>query len=259
MQVIVHRFEERGSMRFQTAGGIGVITLDRPQFRNALTRRMWRTLEEWCLHLPPRVRVLVIRGRPGEFSAGSDIQEFATLTPAEADGAFEQMERAIAAVESLPVPTIASVDGPAYGAAFVLTLACDLRVGSERARFGMPVGKLGITLQPPFLRRLVQHLGPAQTKAMVYTASSYDAHEAHALGLLHQVTTSEALDAEVMRLARTILQQSSASLCAVKEGVNAVLRGVTGVTGHWVDADDFVEGVQAFREKRAARFARRFP
>jgi enoyl-CoA hydratase len=256
MQVIVHRFDECGSMRLQTAGGVGVITIDRPKFRNALTQRMWRTLEEWCEQLPQRVRVLIVRGRPGEFSAGSDIQEFATLTPEQADSAFEQMERAIAAVERLEIPTIASVDGPAYGAAFVLTLACDLRIASDRARFGMPVGKLGITLQPPFLRRLVQHLGPSRTKALVYTASSYDAYEAQALGLLHAVTAPEQLDAEVMRIARAILQQSPASLRAVKEGVNAVLQGRVEAAGSWVDAADFVEGVRAFREKRAAKFAK---
>lgn len=246
-------------MRLQMAGGVGIITIDRPQFRNALTQRMWHTLEQWCLHLPPRVRVLILRGRPGEFSAGSDIGEFSQMTPEQADGAFEQMERAIRAVESLPIPTICSIDGPAYGAAFVLTLGCDVRIGSERARFGMPVGKLGITLQPPFLRRLVQHLGPGRTTALVYTAGSYDAWEAKALGLLHAVTDSDRLDAEVMRLARTILEQSPASLHAVKKGVRDVLDGRADAGGHWVDARDFSEGVQAFREKRMARFARRIP
>jgi enoyl-CoA hydratase/carnithine racemase len=215
---------------------------------------MWATLQAWCEGLPEKVRVLILRGRPGEFSAGSDIKEFAMLSPGEANQAFMQMEAAISALERLPIPTIAVIDGPAFGAAFVLTLACDLRIGSHLATFGMPVGKLGITLQPPFLKRLVQHLGPGRTKELVYTAAQYDAREARRFGLLNAVTSPEDLDNYVIRVARTILQQSPASLHAVKVGVHRVLNQEPCELGTWVDEVDFMEGVRAFTEKRAAQF-----
>ncbi|MCL6453941.1 MAG: enoyl-CoA hydratase/isomerase family protein [Alicyclobacillus sp.] len=254
MRVTVNRFEETGSMRLQTSGPIGIVTFDRPNRRNALTQSMWHTLEYWCSNLPAKVKLLILRGSGREFTAGSDIKEFARLTPAQANGAFEQMERAIHAVEMLPIPTIAAINGPAYGAGFVLTLACDLRIGSENATFGMPVGKLGITLQPPFIRRMVQHLGPSRAKEMVYTARQYDATTAYRLGLLNDIAPAGQLDEFVFSTARSILQQSKASIHAVKHSVHEVLNNPAPRTGAWVDDKDFVEGVAAFNEKRAAVF-----
>lgn len=254
MRVIVKRFGTDSSMRFQTSGQIGIITFNRPHRRNALTQNMWRTLEHWSTEMPAKVKLLILRGSGKEFTAGSDIKEFATLTPSMANQAFVQMEKAIHAVEVLPIPTIAAINGPAYGAGFVLSLACDMRVGTELSRFGMPVGKLGITLQPPFLRRLLHHLGPSRTKELIYTASSYDADTAFRLGLVSEVVPSKELDEHVFRLARTILQQSKASVRAVKTGVLQVLTNAAAAPENWVDEKDFVEGVRAFTEKRLAHF-----
>lgn len=253
MRVIVRRFEEASSMRLQTSGPIGIITFNRPHRRNALTRSMWETLEYWCDHLPAKVKLLVLRGSGEEFTAGSDIKEFAQLSADEANDAFATMEKAISAVERLCIPTVAAINGPAYGAGFVLSLACDIRIGSNLARFGMPVGKLGITLQPPFLRRMIAHLGPARSKELVMTARTYDATKALELGILSDVVNSERLDEQVFEVARSILSQSKASMFAVKDSVRRVLESDFTV-GDWVDARDFIEGVSAFNEKRAAHF-----
>lgn len=241
-------------MRLQTSGRTGIVTFDRPTRRNALTQSMWKQLEDWCHDLPPKVEVLILRGNGREFTAGSDIKEFARLTAAGANEAFAQMERAIHAVERLTIPTIAAINGPAYGAGFVLTLACDLRIGSDGASFGMPVGKLGITLQPPFIKRMVDHLGPSRAKEMVYTARTYNAETAFRMGLLNDLVSSEELDERVFRIARAILGQSKASIFAVKDSVRAVLTEAEPKTGAWVDEHDFMEGVRAFNEKRVARF-----
>ncbi|KPV45091.1 enoyl-CoA hydratase/isomerase family protein [Alicyclobacillus ferrooxydans] len=253
MRVVVSRLEE-SSMRLQTSGRIGIVTFDRPDRRNALTQSMWKQLEDWCTNLPAKVELFILRGSGRDFTAGSDIKEFATLTGPQANLAFEQMERAIHAVESLKIPTIAVVNGPAFGAGFVLTLACDLRIGSEHASFGMPVGKLGITLQPPFIRRMINHLGPSRTKEMVYTAKRYDAETALRLGLLNELVTEDELDERAFAIARSILGQSKASMSAVKESVRSVLTETHPKVGDWVDEADFVEGVSAFNEKRIARF-----
>lgn len=254
MRVLVERFNDQGTMRFQLAGPIGVITIDRPHQRNALTQPMWKTLALWTGELPEKTKLLVIRGAGADFTAGSDIKEFSTLTVEGADAAFETMEQAIRAVENLSIPTIAAINGPAFGAGFILALACDLRIGTEHAKFGMPVGKLGITLQPPFIKRMMQCLGPSRTKDLVYTARSYNAAYAYELGILNYLVPSQKLDSEIISLARCMLLQSRASLLAVKRNVQLVLSGSLSRQENWVDGRDFPEGVQAFNEKRPAHF-----
>lgn len=254
VRVVVQRFNDEGTMRFQLTGPVGIITIDRPKQRNALSQQMWVTLRTWAKDLPAKTKLLVIRGSGKDFTAGSDIKEFADLDVPGANRAFEAMEDAMQAIESLTIPTIASINGPAYGAGFVLGLACDVRIGSEIAKFGMPVGKLGITLQPPFLRRMIQTLGPSRTKDLVYTARTYSAQEAEALGVLNYLVPSVDLDMQTMLLARKMLQQSRASLRAVKQNVQRVLLGGLLPSQDWVDGEDFSEGVRAFNEKRLAHF-----
>lgn len=254
MKVLVRRFEELSSMRFQVSGRIGIVTLHRPRQRNALTQEMWKTLERWCDTIPAKMKLLIIRGAGKDFTAGSDIKEFAGLSPDAANEAFETMERAIRAVEQLSIPTIASINGPAFGAGFILSLACDLRIGSENARFGMPVGKLGITLQTPFIRRMMQILGPSRTKQMVYTALTYDAKQAWQVGILNELVTDQSLDESTFALAKKMLEQSQASLSAVKQSVQLVQDGEVEAERSWVHPGDFVEGVRAFTEKRPTRF-----
>lgn len=241
-------------MRFQVSGPLGILTISRPQQRNALTREMWQTIERWSGTISSKTKLLIIRGSGKDFTAGSDIKEFARLTAEEANDGFETMERAISAIETLPIPTIAAINGPAFGAGFILSLACDLRIGSTNARFGMPVGRLGITLQTPFIRRMIQTLGPSRTKQLVYTAQSYNAEEAYRVGILNELVPAEELDDRTFKFAKAILQQSQASLLAVKKSVNQVLTGQAEEHRQWVDKTDFVEGVQAFAEKRPTRF-----
>lgn len=254
MKVLVRRFEDLGSMRFQVSGPIGIVTISRPRQRNALTREMWQTLERWSGTIGSKTKLLIIRGSGKDFTAGSDIKEFARLSAEEANEGFETMERALAAIENLPIPTIASINGPAFGAGFILALACDMRIGSTNARFGMPVGKLGITLQTPFIRRMIQTLGPSRTKQLVYTAQSYHAEEAFRVGILNELVPPEKLDERTFQLAKAILEQSQASLLSVKKSVNQVLLGQVETQRQWVDKNDFLEGVHAFAEKRPTRF-----
>ncbi len=254
VHVAIEHFNEQGTMRYQLSGPIGIVTIDRPGHRNALSRQMWQTLENWIKQLPAKIKVLILRGAGRHFTAGSDIKEFSVLSVSDANHAFNIMESAIHSIECLPIPTIASINGPAYGAGFILSLACDIRVGSENAHFGMPVGKLGITLQPQFIRRMIQMLGPSRTKDMVYTARTYDATQALNLGILNYSAPTADLDAYTFALARSILAQSQASMTAVKASVQQVLYGLGSESDNWVDQYDFPKGVQAFKEKRTARF-----
>lgn len=254
MRVIVERFNDIGTLRFQLTGSIGIVTMNRARQRNALTQQMWRTIGEWVGNLPAKTRVLVVRGAGNEFTAGSDIFEFSKLSLEQANEAFETMEETMDQIENLSIPTIASINGPAFGAGFVLAMACDIRIGTERASFGMPVGKLGITLQEPFLSRMLQILGASRTMDLVYTARTYNADEAMEVGILNYLTSSQVIDSETMALCRRILMQSPASLRAVKQNLQSLLKVAKPKPGDWVDTADFAEGVQAFAEKRLAQF-----
>src|SRR5690606_33318469 len=120
-------------------------------------------------------KVVLLRGVTGNFTAGADIKEFCEMTIDEANEAFQVMEEAISTFESLPMPVISVIDGPAMGAGFVLSLASDLRIGTMNARMGIPVGRLGITLGPAFVRRIIRYIGPSRTKELVYTGKIYSA------------------------------------------------------------------------------------
>jgi len=237
--------------------------LNREQKKNALSRVFWSMLYDLVtvVQNTPRTEVLIVRGKGNAFTSGSDIDEFSRISAQEVDETFVMMEKAIAAVERLPIPTIASVSGIAMGAGFELALACDLRIGCEKTRMGMPVGRLGITLRHQFAERLVNVLGPSRTKDLVYTGRSYSGQEAYELGLLNYLVADAELNNATIALAGLIQSQSSASLRAIKQSVADCMRkaepsGSKRQFPYYVDSLDFAEGVSAFIEKRKPEFIR---
>ncbi|MCL4493511.1 MAG: enoyl-CoA hydratase-related protein [Firmicutes bacterium] len=234
---------------------IARISINRPTRRNALTEAMWETLFEWVNHLPEELRLLIITGEGGVFTSGSDIRELAKISMDRVDRIFRLIESTARTIEAMPVPSVAAISGPALGGGLILALACDLRIGTSRAQFGMPVGRLGITLQPPFLERLVQVLGLSRTKDLIYTGRTYQAREALNIGLLNYLVPDATRFAEeVEGLAGKILAQSPPSLVAVKENMERLLKLTTAeVTESWV-GPDFAEGIRAFTEKRSPSF-----
>src|SRR5699024_4008304 len=129
------------------------------------------------------------------------------------------MEQTISLFENLPIPTIGVINGPAMGAGLELALACDLRIGSEKAKLGIPVGKLGITINNQFAQRLVSLIGTTLTQDLVYTGRILRAEEAHQLGMLNYVVKERKLDRYAIRMGNLVASQSPASLLAVKKSV----------------------------------------
>lgn len=261
MKVIVHRIHDGGSIRLQQSRRMAIITLNHLQKRNALSRDLWKQLYQTVVQVEQAraAEVVIINGQGNAFSAGSDIAEFGKMSLLEIDESFEMMERAISAVERLPIPTIGVVDGVAMGAGFELALACDIRVGSENTKMGMPVGKLGITVSQRFAKRIVDLLGAGRAKDLVFTARSYQGQEALDVGLLHYLVDSNETTRKALQIADEIQSQSHASLRTFKE---MVARSVQYVEPAWnergfpynVDPTDFPEGVKAFVEKRKPHF-----
>jgi enoyl-CoA hydratase/carnithine racemase len=263
MRVDISRMaDEQAKITLQETGGLAIITIHRPQKRNALTANMWNQLAEIGQRVleQPKNKVLLLRGYGEQFTAGSDIAEFNEMSLEEAEHAFVLMEKAISTIENLPLPTIGVINGPAMGAGLELALACDIRIGSEKARLGIPVGKLGITLNNKFAKRIVELVGPSVTKELVYLGRILKAEEAYALGMLNYLVNEAELDRYAFRMGNLVASMSPASLLAVKQSVNECINSApvlwNGSTP-FVDKQDFSEGVAAFVEKRAPRFTRR--
>lgn len=254
MRVHIKRVPD-GKITLQETSKMALITINRPAARNALTANMWQELARIGRKAgeSEKTKVLILRGTTGQFTAGADIKEFCEMSIDEADQAFANMEEAISVFESLPIPVIAAVDGPAMGAGFILSLACDMRIGTMNTRMGIPVGRLGITVGPSFMRRIIRLIGPSRAKELVYTGKIFGAEEAYRFGLLNHLVTVGDLDKFTLEMAGTIMEQSGASLRAVKKAAQWCERKEE-TPWSFVDPIDFPEGCLAFAQKRKPNF-----
>ncbi|HWW51179.1 MAG TPA: enoyl-CoA hydratase/isomerase family protein [Verrucomicrobiae bacterium] len=246
---------------YEIRDGIGHITFNRPQARNALTFRMYERLAEICQEAEndSSLRVLVLAGA-GEkaFAAGTDISEFKSFSAAEDALDYEaRIDRVLNGLERSRVPTIAAIAGACTGGGATIAACCDLRIGAANARFGMPIGRtLGNCLSMSNFARLAALLGPARVKDIIFTARLIDAQEACAIGLLSEVLPDyAALQSRTEELARTVASQAPLTLRVTKEA----LRRIKEKMSPEEDRDlilmcymsrDFREGMDAFLNKR---------
>jgi enoyl-CoA hydratase/carnithine racemase len=249
-------------VRFERRGDAGFITFDRPAARNAMT---WTMYEQFAAALErvaaeARLRVVVLRGAAGSFVAGTDIAQFTDFTSTDDGLAYERrIDDVLADLETLPVPTLAVVEGYAAGAGLMLAAACDLRVCSPDARFGVPIARtVGNALSLANHARLVAQLGPSRVKALLFLADFLSADQALEAGFALEVVPHVALDARVDELCARIASHAPITLRVSKVAIRRVL------TAELSDADDaireayrsrdFREGVAAFLEKRSPRW-----
>lgn len=260
LEVKISRLEEEeAKITYQESGGIAIITIHRPQKRNALSQKMWKKLYVLAEKAVKNTKnkVLLLRGSGRHFTSGSDLYEFNKMSVEEAEEAFKVMEQTITYFELLPMPTLCVINGPAMGAGLELALACDMRIGSENTKLGIPVGNLGITLNNRFAHRLVSLLGPSKTKELVYMGKIYDGTQAHQHGLLNELVDSNDLNTHSLNMASRIASQSPRSLLAIKRAVAESTESAPELwegTTNFVDPEDFPEGVSAFVEKRKPQF-----
>lgn len=203
--------------------GVGVLRLNRPDKRNAMSADLAHELHEAIerLDADPRVVAIVVIGSGGAFSAGADMNE--SLAAYErGDRGFNPAARAAARVAASPKPTIAAIEGPSYGAGALLACACDIRLVSPNARFRFPGAEYGLVVGAAALPTLV---GPALAKELLYSARVVDAEEAVRIGLANRVVPLERLEAEALALAHAIAQASPLALGWIKRVVNAAAAG----------------------------------
>jgi enoyl-CoA hydratase len=255
-------------VRYEVSNGVGYVTLNRPEARNAMTFAMYARIEELCdeVNRNTAVRVMVLRGSGGHFAAGTDISQFRTFdTPEQAIAYERQQDRVMSHIEAVDKPTIAAIEGVAAGGGAMMAVSCDLRIMARGARIGIPVARtLGNCLSIHNAQRLVNLIGPANTKRMIFTAMLVTAEEALRWGLANEIVDDAALPEHVRQTAETIAQHAPITLRVTKEQARRIARQSQ------VDAEasddlivetymsaDFREGVDAFLSKRPPRWTGR--
>jgi enoyl-CoA hydratase/carnithine racemase len=246
-------------LRSEVAKGVGTITIDRPDKRNAMTARMWRDLPRLLdgLASDPSVRVVVLTGAGGNFCAGADISELGDIKPHGEGNLSTAAEEALAA---FPKPTIAAIEGFCVGGGCQLAAACDLRFAADGARFGITPAKLGIVYPVSATTRLVRLVGPSAAKYLLYSADLVGTDHALRIGFVDEVTPSGALHDRVDEYAATLASRSLLTQEATKDMVDTIAAGlpVEASADLWlaeaVAGGDATEGVTAFLERRPPNF-----
>jgi enoyl-CoA hydratase/carnithine racemase len=236
------------------------VTFNRPDQRNAMTWAMYDGLEKACERADSDtgIRMMILRGADHRaFIAGTDISQFAQFRTG-ADGV--DYERRVTTVldrlQAVTVPTVAAIDGFCVGGGLAIASAVDLRIGTPRAKFGVPIARtLGNCLSVATLDLLVRHFGHSRTIALLLTAELMDADEAHSVGFL--ATVADDLDKAIAMLAERIGSHSPLSMWASKEGLRRLHRGGrtaddADVVARVYGSADFRDAVQAFTAKRPA-------
>ncbi|MEM7323068.1 MAG: enoyl-CoA hydratase [Actinomycetota bacterium] len=251
-------------VRTEQNGAVGTIIFDHQAKRNAMTLDMWEAVPELCSRFEedPAIHTVVIRGA-GEraFVAGADISQFGDRKPGRGD--YDRATgMAFRAIEELAKPVIALIHGDCIGGGLAIAAAADIRYAADDARFGLPPARLGIGYSAAGTGKLVDLLGPAVTKEIIYTADWYDAETALRWGLVNRVVPKAELDDFVDAQATTIAGRAPLSQRAAKLAIADHLRPpdrqrpdeVTAAINACAESEDYAEGVKAFMEKRPPVF-----
>lgn len=246
-------------------GGIGRITFNRPQARNAFTFEMYERLAEICdlANTDRGIKVLLLRGAGDKaFAAGTDINQFrAFKTPQDALDYENRIDRVLGILETCRVPTIAAITGACTGGGAGIAASCDLRIGTRSTRMGFPIARtLGNCLSMSNVSRITALIGPARVKDLIFTARLVDAEEAASVGLLTEVVDDlPALEERADEVARLVAGNAPLTLSATKQAVGRLQKRLAREEGEDLilmcyTSQDFREGLDAFLSKRAPQW-----
>jgi len=248
-------------LQYELRDGVGYVTFNRPQARNALTFAMYERLAEICnrANEDRSIRALLITGGGDKaFAAGTDISQFKTFDKEQDALDYEaRIDRVMNAIEKCRVPTIAAIHGACTGGGASIAACCDLRIASRAMKYGFPVARtLGNCLSMASYSRLVYLVGPALVKDIVFQARLIEGPEAYARGLVSELHEDQAsLLKRAEELARTVASHAPLTLQATKEAILRLRPTVKHGEGNDLVlmcymSQDFREGMDAFLNKR---------
>ena len=255
-----------GEVRLVCDGGIARVVFDRPDARNAMTWRMYEQLGAICARIRSdgTLRVAVLRGAGGKaFVAGTDIAQFLEFKSGDDGIAYEQrMEDYLGALESLPIPTLAVIEGWAIGGGLAIAAACDLRIATPGSRFGVPIARtLGNCLSVANTARLVAALGASRAKRVLLLAEMITAEEAAGGGFLVDIVEAAEIDSRVAELCERLIRNAPVTMRVSKEAIRRLLHaGLPGdddLVRAAYGSEDFHRGVRAFVDKREPQWTGR--
>ncbi len=250
-------------------GDVATLVLNRPAKKNSLSPQLVEKLGDAIreLETDETVRVLIIRGAGDQaFCAGYDISALPTQLDDGQDklAQLAPVEKLFDAIYHFPFPVIAALNGDAFGAGCELALCCDIRIGSDHIRMGMPPAKLGMVYTHKGLRRFINLLGAARTKELFFTARAYPAHQLKAMGMLHYLVPADELENFTYQMAEEIAANAPLSLkgnkriCNLLSAQNPLAPSDQAVANalaqEALNSRDLKEGQRAFLEKRRPRF-----
>jgi enoyl-CoA hydratase len=255
-----------GEVRYVREGNVATIIFDRPAARNAMTWRMYEQLADACARMQREdgLRVAVFRGAGGKaFIAGTDIAQFQAFRGGEDGIAYEEkMGAHLAAIEALPLPTLAVIEGFAIGGGLAIAACCDLRIATPGSRFGVPIARtLGNCLSMENYARLVAGFGASRAKRMLLLAENLVAEEALASGFLSEIVAPAELDRRVNELTERLRHHAPITMRVSKEAIRRLLHAGLPASDDLSRAcygsDDFRIGMRAFVDKQQPQWTGR--
>jgi len=262
--------EENDILKKQLDGHVGTLTLNRPERQNALSPdlliKIHLALKDW--EAREAVRVVVITGGEGRaFSSGYEIAAIPTRVTEEEKELLKQanpLELALSTVKNFPYPTIAMMNGHAFGAGLNLCMCCDIRIAADDIKVGMPPAKLGLVYHPEGLRQFLEVIGMARTREVFFTGRTYEGRELREMGLADHLVPRSDLKATVYKMADEIAANAPLSLKGIKKILNFFgsslrigpeeLQEAERIITEAFNSQDLKEGQAAFFEKRRPVF-----
>jgi enoyl-CoA hydratase/carnithine racemase len=248
-------------------GAVGWIVFDQPAKRNAINAAMWRGIPVAMKQLDAdaEVRCVAFRGAGTEaFAAGADISEFEKIRSqkdavAEYDGLLDQV---LHAIQDSRKPSVAMIYGYCMGGGLEIALACDLRYCGRSAQFGIPAAKLGLAYNVEGHKRLIETVGHARTREIMFLGRRYSADEALAMGLVNQAYADEELEARVEKIIATLSENAPLSIANSKTIIEEFVKSsgspdaalMAAAMARCARSEDYQEGRRAFMEKRKPAF-----
>ena len=251
--------DQKGKVHLTISDGVAAILIDRPEARNAMTWSMYEDLATICGRISgdETIRVATIRGAGGEaFVAGTDIEQFAAFSGADDGVAYEKIiDERVGQIERLPMPTIAIVEGWAIGGGLAISAACDFRIATPGASFGVPIARtLGNCLSMTNMARVVAAFGVPRAKRMLLLAETIGAAEAQSCGFVTAIADAGELDAAVDQMCKRLASHAPVTMRVSKEAIrrlsNEGLPQGEDLIRAAYGSRDFKIGVEAFLQKQ---------